>query len=144
PIGCSMTQALAKPSSSARLRNRCSPSTSVRAPAWIWGIPIPNSGPPVERSIAPPLLRFRRVAVSSRRGPDVQSRPRWPGGGGRVDLIVRNARIHPTLERGGALFDVGVEGGRIGTVAEAGSLVTGDGARELDAAGGLVSPPFAD
>ena len=48
------------------------------------------------------------------------------------------------MERGGALFDVGVEGGRIGTVAEAGSLVAGDGARELDAAGGLVSPPFAD
>jgi cytosine deaminase len=64
--------------------------------------------------------------------------------GGRVDLIVRNARIHPTLDRGNALFDLGVENGRIAAVAAAGTISGADGGRELDAAGGLASPPFAD
>lgn len=61
-----------------------------------------------------------------------------------MDLVVRNARIYPTLERGSDLFDVGVEDGRIGSVAPTGAIPSDDAATELDAAGGLVSPPFAD
>lgn len=61
-----------------------------------------------------------------------------------MDLIVRNARIHPTPERGNGLFDVAVEDGQIGAVAAAGTISGAAGARVLDAAGGLASPPFAD
>lgn len=61
-----------------------------------------------------------------------------------MDLVVRNARISPTLDRGSELSDVSVEDGRIGAVAPAGTLPSVAGATELDAAGGLVSPPFAD
>lgn len=60
-----------------------------------------------------------------------------------MDLVVRNARIYPTRERGDALFDIAVEDGRIDAVAPAGT-VRGEGTREIDAAGNLVSPPFAD
>src|SRR6266705_2038539 len=56
------------------------------------------------------------------------------GKGRRVELLVRNARVHPTLERGAGLFDVAVEDGRVAAVEEAGRLTVGD-ARELDAEG---------
>ena len=61
-----------------------------------------------------------------------------------MDLIVRNARIHPTFERGLDLFDVGVENGSIAAIERPGILPASGGATELDAAGGFVSPPFAD
>ncbi len=61
-----------------------------------------------------------------------------------MDLVVRNARIYPTRERGSALFDVAVEKGRIDAVVSAGTVRNDGTARELDAAGSLVSPPFAD
>jgi len=61
-----------------------------------------------------------------------------------MDLVVRNARVAPTLERdAGARFDVAVEAGRIVDVAPAGAVGSG-AATELDANGGMVSPPFAD
>lgn len=61
-----------------------------------------------------------------------------------MDLVVRNARIYPTRERGSALFDVAVERGRIDAVAPAGTIQSDTAAREIDVAGCLVSPPFAD
>ncbi len=62
-----------------------------------------------------------------------------------MDLIIRNARIAPTVRHGSDLFDVGLEGDRIAEVVPAGSLpAAGGSAREIDAAGSLVSPPFAD
>jgi cytosine/creatinine deaminase len=65
-----------------------------------------------------------------------------------VDLIIRNATISPTIRQGTALFDVAIEGDRIAAVVPAGDLPADSAApvpgREIDAAGGLVSPPFAD
>jgi cytosine deaminase len=62
-----------------------------------------------------------------------------------LDLLVRNARLHPTSERGPDLYDVAVRGDSIAAVRPAG----GDppdppAARELDAAGRLLSPPLVD
>ena len=51
------------------------------------------------------------------------------------DLIVRGARL------GGDLVDVAVTGGRIGRVAPG---IEGDAAREIDAGGRLISPPFVE
>jgi cytosine deaminase len=64
-----------------------------------------------------------------------------------VDLIIRNAVVSPTLRHGASLFDIGIEGDRIAAVVPSGgSLANAAGAtgREIDAAGGLVSSPFAD
>jgi cytosine deaminase len=61
-----------------------------------------------------------------------------------VDLIIRNARVSPTLRHGPAVFDVAIDADRIAAVAPAGDLPAGSAAREIDADGGLVSPPFAD
>jgi len=61
-----------------------------------------------------------------------------------VDLVVRNARIYPTRERGSLLHDIAVEGGRIVAVDPSGAAPSEGAAREIDAAGSLVSPPFAD
>ena len=62
------------------------------------------------------------------------------------DLIVRNARLYPTPERGAILHDVVVEGDRIAAVRPAGpsSADPRRAARELDAEGRLVSPPLVD
>ena len=62
-----------------------------------------------------------------------------------LDLIVRNARLYPTSGRGPELYDVAVRGDGIAAVRPAG----GDppdlaAARELDAAGRLLSPPLVD
>jgi cytosine deaminase len=61
-----------------------------------------------------------------------------------VDLVVSNARLYPTLDRGEELFDVTVESGRIGAVEPTGTRVVASGVPQLDAAGRLLSPPFAD
>jgi cytosine/adenosine deaminase-related metal-dependent hydrolase len=53
-----------------------------------------------------------------------------------VDLVVRNARLSD-----GRLVDLGAEGGRWTRV---GGPIATDGAREIDAAGRLVTPPLVD
>jgi cytosine deaminase len=58
-------------------------------------------------------------------------------------LIVRNARIHPTLGRPVDPTDVLVEGDRIGAIRPAGAIPA-DGRSELDAEGRLLSPPLVD
>ena len=58
-------------------------------------------------------------------------------------LIVRNARVHPTAVRGTDLFDMTVAGGTIESIQPAGKTPA-DGRPELDAAGGLLSPPLVD
>jgi cytosine deaminase len=63
--------------------------------------------------------------------------PQGTGG----DLLVRNARIHPTQEQEG-LFDVVVTGGAITSVVPAGEGRSD--AEALDADGRLLSPPFVD
>jgi cytosine/creatinine deaminase len=63
-------------------------------------------------------------------------------GGG--NLLVRNARVHPTRTRGPELFDVTIAAGTISAVAPAGrGRLSGDGL-DLDVDGRLVSPPFVD
>ncbi|MEE8123038.1 MAG: amidohydrolase family protein [Alphaproteobacteria bacterium] len=54
-----------------------------------------------------------------------------------LDLIVRNA----SLPDGRAGIDIGVKDGRI---AEVGPAIEAEAAREIDAAGCLVTPPFVD
>ena len=58
-------------------------------------------------------------------------------------LIVRNARVHPTTVRGTDLFDMSVTDGTIDSIQPAGTKPA-DGRPELDAAGGLLSPPLVD
>ena len=58
-------------------------------------------------------------------------------------LIVRNARVHPTLGRPVDPSDVLVEGDRIAAIRPAGTIAA-DGRLELDAAGRLLSPPLVD
>jgi cytosine/creatinine deaminase len=58
-------------------------------------------------------------------------------------LIVRNARVHPTLGRPVDPSDILVEGDRIVAIRPAGTI-TADGQAELDAAGRLLSPPLVD
>ncbi|PZR64778.1 MAG: cytosine deaminase [Chloroflexi bacterium] len=60
-----------------------------------------------------------------------------------MELIVRNARLHPTDGRAGEPVDVAVEGDRIAAIRPRGQLKA-DGATELDAEGGLLSPPLVD
>ena len=62
------------------------------------------------------------------------------------DLVVRNARIHPTRSGPpGELRDVVVEGGTISAIVAAGQgRPPSTNSTILDAAGGLVSPPFVD
>ena len=54
-----------------------------------------------------------------------------------MDLVIRNA----SLPDGRAHIDIAIEGGRIAAVGEALGV---RGAREIDAGGNLVSPPFVD
>ena len=58
-------------------------------------------------------------------------------------LIVRNARVHPTLGRPVEPVDLSVEDATITAIAPAGTIAA-DGRRELDAAGRLLSPPLVD
>jgi cytosine deaminase len=58
-------------------------------------------------------------------------------------LIVRNARVHPTLGRPVDPSDVLVEGDQIQAIRPAGATPA-DGRPELDAEGRLLSPPLVD
>jgi len=58
-------------------------------------------------------------------------------------LIVRNARVHPTAHAGAALQDVRLDGDLIAAIQPTGRIPS-DGRPELDARGGLVSPPLVD
>jgi cytosine deaminase len=60
-----------------------------------------------------------------------------------VDLLIRDARVHPT--RGGRPepVDVAVEGDRIAAIRPRGTLAA-EGALEIQAAGRLLSPPLVD
>jgi cytosine deaminase len=58
-------------------------------------------------------------------------------------LIVRNARIHPTLGRSVDPSDVLVDGDTIEAIRPAGQIPA-DGRREIDAEGRLLSPPLVD
>lgn len=60
-----------------------------------------------------------------------------------MDLLVRNARLHPTRGAAGEPVDLGVSGDRIVAIRPRGELQA-DGARELDADGSLLSPPLVD
>jgi len=60
-----------------------------------------------------------------------------------MELIIRDARAHPTADRRPEPVDVGIDGGRIARLGPRGSL-TADGARVLHADGRLVSPPLVD
>ncbi len=60
-----------------------------------------------------------------------------------MDLIIRDARAHPTADRRPEPVDVGIDGRRIARIVPRGSL-TADGARVLHADGRLVSPPLVD
>jgi cytosine deaminase len=59
-----------------------------------------------------------------------------------MDLVVRNARLHPTGGTRPEPVDVGVEGGRISAIRERGQIPAA--ATELDAEGSLLSPPLVD
>ncbi len=59
-----------------------------------------------------------------------------------MDLVVRNARLHPTGGNAPEPVDVGVEGGHIAAIRPRGTI--SGAATELDAAGCLVSPPLVD
>ena len=63
-----------------------------------------------------------------------------------LDLVVRNARLYPTPERGAGLYDVAVEGDRIAAIRPAGGSPSEglDAGRVLDAGGRLLSPPLVD
>ena len=60
-----------------------------------------------------------------------------------MDLIVRNARLHPTGGTHPEPVDVGVAGDRIAAIRPAGEIAA-DGATVLDAEGQLLSPPLVD
>jgi cytosine deaminase len=65
------------------------------------------------------------------------------GKAGGMELVVRNARLHPTGGSEPEPVDVGVAGGRITAILPRGEI-SADGARELDAEGSLLSPPLVD
>lgn len=60
-----------------------------------------------------------------------------------MDLVVRNARLHPTRGVATEPVDLGVSGDRIVAIRPRGELHA-DSARELDADGSLLSPPLVD
>ncbi|MGI8872621.1 MAG: cytosine deaminase [Candidatus Limnocylindria bacterium] len=60
-----------------------------------------------------------------------------------MGLIVRNARLHPTNGQAGEPVDVAVEGDRIAAIRPRRQLKA-NGSTELDAEGGLLSPPLVD
>jgi cytosine deaminase len=59
-----------------------------------------------------------------------------------LDLVVRNARLHPTGGTHPEPVDIGIEDGRISAIRERGELASA--ATELDAGGSLLSPPLVD
>ncbi|MBA3689504.1 MAG: cytosine deaminase [Chloroflexi bacterium] len=59
-----------------------------------------------------------------------------------MDLVVRNARLHPTGGTHPEPVDIGIEDGRIGAIRERGQLPLVE--TELDAEGSLLSPPLVD
>jgi cytosine deaminase len=59
-----------------------------------------------------------------------------------MDLVVRNARLHPTGGTQPEPVDVGVEGAVIAAIRERGQIPAA--AIELDAEGSLLSPPLVD
>jgi cytosine deaminase len=59
-----------------------------------------------------------------------------------LDLVVRNARLHPTGGTHPEPVDIGIEDGRISAIRERGQL--GSVEIELDAEGSLLSPPLVD
>ncbi|MEP6807788.1 MAG: amidohydrolase family protein, partial [Chloroflexota bacterium] len=59
-----------------------------------------------------------------------------------MDLVVRNARLHPTGGTDPEPVDVGVEAGRISAIRERGQIPAAE--TELDAEGSLLSPPLVD
>ena len=61
----------------------------------------------------------------------------------KLDLLVRNARLHPTLGASPEPVDIAVADGRFATIRGRGELKA-NGATELDADGSLVSPPLVD
>jgi cytosine deaminase len=64
---------------------------------------------------------------------------------GVLDLMIRNARLYPTPERGSRLYDVAVQGETTVAIRPAGEPSDlGEAARELDATGCLLSPPLVD
>jgi cytosine/creatinine deaminase len=60
-----------------------------------------------------------------------------------VDLLVRDARVHPTRGSRPEPVDVAVSGDRIVAIRPRGAL-SADGAIEIQAAGRLLSPPLVD
>lgn len=60
------------------------------------------------------------------------------------DLLVRNARVHPTRAHDTERFDITVQGGAIEAVVPAGQGRPARDGPVLDADGRLVSPPFVD
>ncbi len=60
------------------------------------------------------------------------------------DLVVRNARVHPSASRREGLSDVVVAGGMITALAPAGKGKPSGDVTILDAEGRLVCPPFVD
>jgi cytosine deaminase len=65
------------------------------------------------------------------------------GKAGGMELVVRNARLHPTGGNEPEPVDVGVAGGQIAAIRPRGEIAA-DGATELDAEGSLLSPPLVD
>ena len=59
-----------------------------------------------------------------------------------MDLVVRNARLHPTGGLQPEPVDVGVDGGAIAAIRDRGLIP--EAAIELDAEGSLLSPPLVD
>ena len=60
-----------------------------------------------------------------------------------LDLIVRNARLHPTQGASPEPVDVAIADGRFSAIRGRGEL-KGEAAQELDADGSLISPPLVD
>ncbi len=60
-----------------------------------------------------------------------------------MQLIVRDARLHPTRDLQPEPVDLAVDGGRIAAIRPRGELAAG-GARELHAEGRFLSPPLVD
>ena len=61
-----------------------------------------------------------------------------------MDLIIREARAHPTADRRPEPVDIGIEGGSIVRIAPPGAIPGAPGTPELDAGGRFVSPPLVD
>jgi len=59
-----------------------------------------------------------------------------------MDLVVRNARLHPTAGAYPEPVDIGIEDGRITAIRDRGLLEPGS--TEIDAEGSLLSPPLVD